>query len=154
MDRGARWATAHRVTESDTTEQPTLTFHFPSLDSSPGAVIYSCICFLDGCSLPHCFLRATDLFDEYLLGDLVNEGTPSNELHRKGGKKVSLSEMNIQLSKIPVSIPGEGKSIQTTELSSFQTRVCSCLGLSLSPSIPNFAENGQFFSFNVDFYMP
>ena len=69
MDRGARWATAHRVTESDTTEQPTLTFHFPSLDSSPGAVIYSCICFLDGCSLPHCFLRATDLFDEYLLGE-------------------------------------------------------------------------------------
>ena len=62
-------------------------FPFPSLDSSTGAVIYSCICLLDGCSLPHCFLRSTDLFDEYSLGDLLNEGTPSNELHHKGGKK-------------------------------------------------------------------
>ena len=103
------------------------------------------MCLLDGCSFPHCFLRSTDLCDEYMLDDLVNKGTPSNELHCKGKKKVSLSKMNIQHSKIPLSIPGEGKRIQITALSSFQTRVCSCLGVSLSPSIPNFSENGQFF---------
>ena len=142
--------------ESDMTEQLTLTFHFSSLYLSLGVVIYSCICLLDGCSFPHCFLRSTDLCDEYMLDDLVNKGAPSNELHCKGKKKkkVSVSKMNIQLSKIPLSIPGEGKRIQITALSSFQTRVCSCLGLSLSPSIPDFSENGQFFYFNMDFYMP
>ena len=80
--------------ESDMTEQLTLTFHFSSLYLSLGVVIYSCICLLDGCSFPHCFLRSTDLCDEYMLDDLVNKGAPSNELHCKGKKKKSFSIQN------------------------------------------------------------
>ena len=72
--------------ESDATERLTLTFHFSSSYLSPGVVIYSCICLLDGCSFRQCFLRSTDLLDEYLLDDLVNEGSPSNELHCKENK--------------------------------------------------------------------
>lgn len=127
-------------------------FHLlPSLYLSPGVRIYSCICLLDCCWFPHCIPRSTGVLEEHWLDDLMNKGTPSNELHCNEEKKGSLSKLNIQVSKIPLSIPIEEKRIQIIALGPFQARFCSCLRLSLSPSVPNSSENGQIFSFNTDF---
>lgn len=129
-------------------------FHLlSSLYLSPGVRIYSCICLLDCRWLPHGIPRSTGVLEEHLLDDLMNKGTPSNELHCNEEKKGSLSKMNIQVSKIPLSIPIE-KDSNSNCIGPLPSRVLQLPQVVLVTFCSKVLRKWTNFFFQHGFYMP